>query len=72
MTGKKGHKSYEETRDMYENFRARCTKEGTGKKESGCGESLYGVKSKITMSIVPKDNKTKTFKMSSKCRVKKR
>ena len=72
MTGKKFDKTYNETRDLYENFRARCTKEGNSKLESGCGESLYGVKSKITMSIVPKENKTKTFNMSEKCRVKKK
>ena len=74
--GKKSGLSYEDVRNTYENFRARCLKEkeeiqvSTVVKEKGCTESLYGVKSKCVLNIVPKDTKIKTFKMDPKCKVK--
>ena len=78
--GKKSGLSYEDVRNTYENFRARCLKEkeeekveiqvSTIVKEKGCTESLYGVKSKCVLNIVPKDTKIKTFKMDPKCKVK--
>ena len=44
MTGKKSDKSYEETRELYENFRARCVaRDGKSAREDGCTESLYGI-----------------------------
>ena len=63
MLGKKTKLSYKEVRDRYEGFRARCnlTKEqskdpkiaaikrmqSNNKKEKGCTNPLYGVKSKV-------------------------
>ena len=57
MLGKKSNLTFEEVRQRYEHFRARCTKKIVIKKENGCTESLYGEKSKCVIKIVP--NKTK-------------
>ena len=55
MTGKTFNKSYDETRDLYENFRARCiSRNGKSAVEDGCTESLYGIRSKVQLNIVPK------------------
>ena len=40
------------------------------KKESGCTDSLYGEKGKCVLNIVPKNKKTKTFNIDSKCKPK--
>jgi len=72
MTGKPHYKTYEDVRDTYENFRSRCTSTSTktNTKEKGCTDSLYGIKSKCILNIVPKDSKKETFKVDSKCKVK--
>ena len=69
MLGKKSGLSYEDVRDRYEHFRSRCLngKELRTNKETGCTVSLYGVKGKCVLNIVPKKYKSKTFKMAS-CR----
>ena len=74
---KKSGLTYDDVRDRYENFRARCTleepkifkfnKTKKNKKEKGCTEPLYGKKSKSIIKIVPQDNKCKTFQMDKKC-----
>ena len=73
---KKNKLSYEEVRDRYENFRARCLLPVKGKdssgKEKGCTESLYGKKSKCVVNIVPKDGRLSSFKMDKDCEVKKK
>lgn len=74
MLGKKSGLTYEEVRYRYENFRSRCI-ENPNKittTESGCTEPLYGIKSKCILNIVPKDNRVKSFKMDSKCILKKK
>ena len=74
--GKKSNLSYEDVRYRYEHFRSRClvdpkqNKENS-KKEKGCTEPLYGIKSKCIINIVPKDSKQETFKMDKKCNFKK-
>jgi len=75
MLGKKSGLSYCDVREMYEHFRARCTREkpvifkfkGTRKKEKGCTEPLYGKKSKCVIKIVPQDEKCKTMQIDKKC-----
>lgn len=67
MLGKTSNLSYEEVRERYEHFRARCTKKIT-KKEKGCTESLYGEKSKCIIKIVPNKVKCKTFQMNKSCK----
>ena len=71
--GKKSGLTYEMVRERYENFRARCLdKKKSTKKEKGCTDSLYGVKSKCVLNIVPKTNKEKSLKIDKKCFVKKK
>jgi hypothetical protein len=81
MLGKKQYKPYEQVRDEYENFRSRCKvnkeikhkgggstkKTKNNKKEKGCVHSLYGVKSKCIVRIVPNKSKKKTFQIDKKC-----
>lgn len=82
MLRKKSNLSYEEVRERYEHFRARCNK-GKGirktvkkiqtrkkKGETGCVDPLYGVKSKCVISIVPQQTKCETFQMNKKCKTK--
>ena len=80
MLNKESGLTYEEVRERYEHFRARCTKEElnqrlfhytknkTQKKEKGCVDPLYGVKSKCVLKIVPQKSKCKTFTMNNKCK----
>ena len=76
MLGKKFNLSYDEVRQNYEIFRARCLKpkeeEKYSKKikELGCTKPFYGVKSKSVISIVPRNKKCKTFKIDNRCRIK--
>lgn len=76
--GKKSGLTYEEVRDRYENFRARCTIDSSSKpkvfdfkngvpKEKGCTDPLYGKKSKCVIKIVPQEEKGKTFQMDERC-----
>lgn len=67
MLGKISNLTYDEVRERYEHFRARCTKKIT-KKEKGCTESLYGEKSKCIIKIVPNKVKCKTFQMNKSCK----
>lgn len=69
MLKKKSGLSYEEIRERYEHFRARCTlKVKPIKKEKGCTESLYGEKSKCVIKIVPQKQKCNTFQMNKSCK----
>ena len=71
MLHKKSNLSYNDVRERYEHFRARCTQDMpkiiTLKKENGCTESLYGKKAKCIIKIVPHDEKGSTFQMDKKC-----
>lgn len=73
MLGKKSNLSYEDVRDRYETFRARCIKDTKEIKktqvESGCVEPLYGIKSKCILNIVPRSSQKNTFKIDSKCKL---
>ena len=70
MLGKVSNLSYDEVRERYEHFRARCTVKRVVK-EKGCTESLYkGEKSKCIIKIVPQSKKCKTFQMNSSCKKK--
>ena len=76
MLGKKSGLSYDDIRERYEDFRARCTislkevkprSKTYKKKENGCTEPLYGEKSKCILKIIPNDNKQETFQIHEKC-----
>lgn len=70
MLNKKSNLSYEDVRDRYEHFRARCLNKKTNPKvEKGCTDSLYGVKGKCVLNIVPKNNKN-SFVMDPRCKIK--
>tara|TARA_B100001287_G_C22556508_1_gene469346 strand:+ start:136 stop:678 length:543 start_codon:yes stop_codon:yes gene_type:complete len=75
--GKESGLTYNQVRDRYEHFRARClndTKKESKKSkkiEKGCTDPLYGVKSKCVMNIVPKTSKKKSLTIDSKCKIKK-
>jgi len=69
MLGKKSGLSYNDVRTRYEFFRARCLNTET-KKEKGCNDSLYGMKGKCIINIVPKKSKKQTFKIDPKCKIK--
>ena len=79
MLGKKSGLTFCGVRDLYENFRARCTtskpkqfnyqklKKTMKKKEKGCTEPMYGRKAKCIIKIVPQSKKTNTFQMDKNC-----
>lgn len=75
MLGKKSGLTYCDVKETYEHFRARCNKsieisDLKSKKENGCTEPLYGVKSKCVIQIVPQETKCKTFNVNSRCKAK--
>ena len=73
-TGKsKSKESLDQNRNKYENFRSRCLTNPSKnrKKETGCTDSMYGIKAKSTIHIVPKKNRKKNMKIDPKCIVKK-
>lgn len=68
MLGKKSGLSYDDVRERYEHFRARCLHDNEHvKTENGCVEPLYGIKSKCVLKIVPHDEKCETLEVDSKC-----
>lgn len=67
VLGKKSGLTFDEVRERYEHFRARCTQIVT-KVEKGCTESLYGKKSKCVIKIVPQEHKCDTFQMNKSCK----
>ena len=72
MLGKKSNLSYDNVRERYEHFRARCNikEKKIITKEKGCTESLYGKKSKCIIKIVPQTKKCNTFQMDDSCKKK--
>lgn len=76
MLGKPIYKTYEEVRENYENFRARCTDDDIKNKvfknknythKKGCNTPLVGIKSRCILRIVPKHNNSETLKISNEC-----
>jgi hypothetical protein len=77
MLKKKSNLTYDNVRERYEHFRARCTldkpkifKFNKTKKnipEKGCTEPLYGKKAKCIIKIVPQEKKCKTLQIDKQC-----
>lgn len=72
MLGKKSGLTYENVRERYENFRARCSMSSSTRKnkkvyENGCTEPLVGEKSKCILKIVPQSKKCNSFSIEKKC-----
>ena len=68
MLNKKSGLSYDDVRNTYERFRARCAEDSkkggknkTKKNEKGCIVPLLGKKQKCILRIVPQTRKCKTF-----------
>ena len=84
MLGKPITLTYKQVKERYENFRARCTLKKSEsemqeckrnikqmKRERGCTESLYGMKSRCVIVTLPADGpKCDSFMMDDKCRLK--
>lgn len=69
MLKKKSGLSYEDVKERYEHFRARCVPEKPmPDREKGCTESLYGKKSKCVIQIVPQEKNCQTFQMDDSCK----
>jgi hypothetical protein len=77
MLGKTVKISFDEVRDRYEHFRARCIDKNYNQsndsngKEQGCIGAMHGANSKCLLHIVPKNSKKVGFKMDNKCKPKK-
>jgi hypothetical protein len=87
MLKKKSGLSYEDVRERYEHFRARCVQplsemeteleninenlKKLSKSEIGCIEPLYGEKSKCVLHIVPQTKKCRSLEIDNKCLKKK-
>ena len=71
---KKSNLTYEMVRERYEHFRSRCLNENEQikMKETGCTKSLYGVKGKCVINIIPKTTQKKSFVMDPKCKISRR
>ncbi len=75
MLKKKSELSYQDVRERYEHFRARCGKKKnklfkfkkTQKKHKGCTEPIHKVKSKGVVHIVPQDVKCDSLVIDNKC-----
>lgn len=71
MLNKRSGLSYDEVRERYEHFRARCARSGfrkTKKKsDKGCIVPLYGNKAKCVLQIVPQETKCDTIQIDERC-----
>jgi Erv1 / Alr family len=77
MLGKECSLTFNQVRDRYEMFRARCVNETpiipkykdkyVESKEDGCVEPLFGIKSKSVISVVPIKTKGDVFHIDPKC-----
>ena len=67
-------KTFYETRDLYENFRARCVgpkKVGKKKtKEGSCSKNIYGKNKKCVLRVIPKHSRKKSFLVDPTCKMK--
>lgn len=74
---KKSNLSFDQVRNTYEHFRARCAlnksqknllnKQDINASEKGCTEPIFGEKSKCILHIVPQTKKGNTLQIDDKC-----
>ena len=82
MLDKKSGLTYDNVRERYEHFRARCakpfeqivkckktnrTRKSNGIKDKGCVVPLYGNKAKCVLQIVPQEVKCETLQIDERC-----
>jgi dsDNA-binding SOS-regulon protein len=74
LLNKKSNLSYEDVRERYEQFRARCIIDPDKKenKHEGCSEPLYGKAAQTIINIVPRNKRNKTFKIAPECKISKK
>lgn len=61
MLNKKSNLTYNNVKNTYEHFRARCNK--SKKTHIGCNDPLNGLKTKCVLQIIPENEKCNTFQM---------
>lgn len=66
MLGKKSGLTYNDVRERYEHFRARCISD-INNLEKGCTKPIYGKKSKCVLKIVPQETDCETFEVDKRC-----
>jgi hypothetical protein len=74
MLEKKSGLTYEQVRERYEHFRARCyqsTTTSSAPTEDGCVDPVYGTKSKCLLKIVPLQTSCQTLEIDKKCLINK-
>jgi len=62
--------SYQDVRERYEHFRARCSyplEEKAKKIEDGCTEPVFGEKSKCILQVIPQKKDCDTFQIDETC-----
>lgn len=72
LLGKKSGLSYEDVRERYEHFRARCRstrKRQKTRKHRGCTESLHKFKSKGVVKIIPNNVKCSSIDIDDRCSI---
>jgi hypothetical protein len=70
--GKNKDVKYEDCRDFYEQFRARCSKPKKKGVHGGCYEPFHkGIKSRTILRIIPRTSKEPTLDVDEKCLCKK-
>jgi len=82
MLDKKSGLTYDDVRERYEHFRARCAKplkqfrakcnktrkmSKSVKSDKGCVVPLYGNKAKCVLQIIPQDVKCETLQIDDRC-----
>jgi hypothetical protein len=82
MLNKKSGLSYDDVRERYEHFRARCvkplkylkkcdrgkkTRKGNKTPDKGCIVPLYGNKAKCVLQIIPQEVKCDTLQIDERC-----
>lgn len=78
MLDKKSGLSFQDVKERYEHFRARCRlpynknqtrklKKSGKSVENGCTEPIYGEKSKCILHIIPAKTKCKTMQIDEQC-----
>lgn len=69
MLGKPKYKTYNEVRDRYEMFRAKCVNDTPigSKYETGCTKPVNNIKSQCIIHIIPMVKNRETFIVDKKC-----
>ena len=66
--GKKKYKTFEEVRETYNHFRAKCTQLSTNSsKESGCILPVNNIKAQCVIHIIPMKPNQESFIIDKKC-----